>query len=60
MNRFQFTLALITFSLTACATAVPPGKKIISKEEIQVVGSVDSARSLAKEVTILKSDGGRV
>lgn len=60
MNRLPFTLALIAFSLTTCASSLSPGKNKISKEEIQVVGSVASARSLAKKVTILKSNGGRV
>lgn len=56
MNRFKFSSALLAFLLAICTSA----ENITSKEEMQVVGSVSSARSLAKKVTILKSDGGRV
>ena len=45
-----------------CAPTKPqsPNGNNFSKEEAQVIGSVSSPRSLAKKVTIIKSDGGRV
>ncbi|MFZ1702612.1 MAG: hypothetical protein WAU71_17470 [Pyrinomonadaceae bacterium] len=48
------------FVLVSCGSSIPQGGSDQSKEEIQVLGSVQSARSLAKKITILKSDGGRV
>ena len=60
MNRFLLALALIGFSVTVCDRSEAKDKKSVSKEAIQAIGSVSSARSLANGVIVLKPDGGRV
>ncbi|MFD0837288.1 hypothetical protein ACFQ0I_16025 [Mariniflexile aquimaris] len=59
MTKFFLTTLSLLFLAAGCVSTVPQGNNA-STEEAQVVGSVKSERSLAKNITILKSDGGRV
>ena len=60
MLRLICFSTIMIFTVKSCVSPIPQESNNQSKEELQVVGSVHSERSLAKKVTVINIDGGRV